>query len=143
MKIFIFAVCFIAVVTATKTCGENEELVACHNTCEPQCGYIPKVCTEQCIMNSCDCKDGFVRNSLGKCVEVFQCTKETTKCPENETFYGCGTACEPTCEHPEPRACTKQCLVNLCQCSKGFVRHGFRCITKEDCPKQIPVFHNF
>ncbi|EFO87007.1 hypothetical protein CRE_19372 [Caenorhabditis remanei] len=134
-KTLTLLLCLIAVSSATKTCGENEELVGCHNTCEPQCGYTPKACTEQCIMNACDCKDGFVRNSLGKCVEVFQCTKETTKCPENEEFKGCGTACEPTCENPDPRACTKQCLVNVCQCSKGFVRHGFRCIAKEECPK--------
>lgn len=86
-------------------------------------------------MNTCDCKDGFVRNSLGKCVEVSECTKETTKCPENETFFGCGTACEATCEKPNPTVCTKQCIVNVCQCSKGFVRHGLRCIDKKDCPK--------
>uniref|UniRef100_A0A1I7UKC5 TIL domain-containing protein n=1 Tax=Caenorhabditis tropicalis TaxID=1561998 RepID=A0A1I7UKC5_9PELO len=135
MKLIVLAVVFIAVCTATKTCEENEELVACHNTCEPQCGFIPKACTEQCIQDTCDCKDGFRRNTLGKCVENYECTPETTKCPKNETFYGCGSACEPTCKNPAPKGCTKQCLVNLCQCTRGFVRHNTECIAKEDCPK--------
>lgn len=132
-------------------------MVACHDHCEPQCGYTPviynfpcspiifnfqKVClSAQCIENACDCKKGFVRNSLGKCVDISTCTKETSKCPENETFFRCGTACEPTCEKPGPRPCTRQCIVNVCQCSSGFVRNGYRCTELKECPKWTFCIH--
>ncbi|EGT55553.1 hypothetical protein CAEBREN_16572 [Caenorhabditis brenneri] len=94
-----------------------------------------KPCIEICKFASCDCKKGFLRNSLGKCVKPRDCTPQTTKCAKNETLYECGTACEPTCEKPNPGGCIEVCLVNRCQCSKGFVRHGLNCIAKKNCPK--------
>ncbi|CAI2353170.1 unnamed protein product [Caenorhabditis sp. 36 PRJEB53466] len=133
--ILVLVLCCVALSAAVKTCNENEELVACHNTCEPQCGYTPKACTEQCLMDYCDCKDGFVRNNQGACVDPILCTAATTTCPQNEQLRECGTACEPTCENPKPQFCTKQCLVNVCQCTAPFVRFGLGCIKKEDCPK--------
>ncbi|CAO4380353.1 unnamed protein product [Caenorhabditis nigoni] len=128
--------CFLSLCTAlpTKICGENEQLVSCHNTCEPLCGFSPQICTMQCIINTCDCKRGYVRNALGKCVTVFDCTRATTKCPENETFHECGSACEPSCANPNPEICTEQCIINTCQCATGFVRHGFNCVSPSECP---------
>ncbi|KNB05076.1 hypothetical protein FOXG_19485 [Fusarium oxysporum f. sp. lycopersici 4287] len=32
------------------------------------------------------------------------------KCKAGEQFFECGTACPLTCDKPEPRPCTKQCV---------------------------------
>ncbi|CAI5452219.1 unnamed protein product [Caenorhabditis angaria] len=121
---------------AAPKCKKNEQLVECHDTCEPQCGFTPFPCTMNCIANTCDCKKGFVRNTNGECVEPLQCTEATSKCPKDEVFRACGTRCEPTCEEPHPKACVLACVMNKCQCDDGFVRHLHGCIKLSDCPKK-------
>ncbi|CCD64159.1 TIL domain-containing protein [Caenorhabditis elegans] len=55
------------------------------------------------------------------------------RCPSNEEFRSCGTACEPTCQNPNPQVCTLQCILNVCQCSQGFVRGPNGCVPPQDC----------
>ncbi|CAI5452218.1 unnamed protein product [Caenorhabditis angaria] len=52
-------------------CGENEELKKCGTPCEPSCDIpITIICTEQCLIDVCQCKNGFYRDkSSGKCVD--------------------------------------------------------------------------
>ncbi|XP_071504940.1 zonadhesin-like [Diadema antillarum] len=45
----------------------------------------------------------------------------------------CGTACEPSCENPDPQFCTFQCISG-CFCEEGQVKNGDECIMLEDCP---------
>jgi hypothetical protein len=42
------------------------------------------------------------------------------KCPKNEVFNSCGTACEPNC-HFSPILCTDQCVAK-CFCRNGYIR---------------------
>ncbi|CAP39058.1 Protein CBG22479 [Caenorhabditis briggsae] len=85
-----------------------------------------------CIPNKCQCLPQFVRNeSNGKCVRINDCDK---KCGEDEEFFECGTHCEPICAQPDP-PCIKLCKPNVCQCSKGFVKHENVCIQEANCPK--------
>ncbi|CAB3397361.1 unnamed protein product [Caenorhabditis bovis] len=135
MKLIVLLFAFASIVYCIKQCKENEEIVACSSGCEPRCGYTPKVCPEICITGVCECKDEFVRSTQGDCIHPLNCTKETTKCPPNETFQTCGTQCEPTCEVPEPPFCTEACVMNTCQCSEGYVRLGHTCVKKSECPK--------
>ncbi|CAL2049756.1 hypothetical protein CAEBREN_11243 [Caenorhabditis brenneri] len=59
------------------------------------------------------------------------------RCPVNEKFFECGTACEPSCDRPKIDFCTLQCIVNECQCRPGFVRDPKEgCIPPQFCPKQ-------
>ncbi|KAJ1364415.1 hypothetical protein KIN20_024508 [Parelaphostrongylus tenuis] len=52
-----------------KTCGPNEEFRECGISCEPKCNEeIPLVCTANCMVNVCQCKEGFKRGPKG-CVE--------------------------------------------------------------------------
>ncbi|CAB3397514.1 unnamed protein product [Caenorhabditis bovis] len=46
------------------------------------------------------------------------------KCPENEEFKECGTACEANCFQGTIMFCTLQCIVNVCQCKPGFYRNA-------------------
>ncbi|EGT30512.1 hypothetical protein CAEBREN_10742 [Caenorhabditis brenneri] len=60
-------------------------------------------------------------------------------CPVNEKLFECGTACEPSCDRPVIPVfqCTLQCIVNECQCIRGFVRDPKEgCIPPQFCPKQ-------
>ena len=57
-------------------------------------------------------------------------------CRADEEFRRCGTACEPTCARPNPLNCTKQCIVDVCQCKRGFVRApGGDCREQYACPR--------
>ncbi|XP_017890188.1 chymotrypsin inhibitor-like [Ceratina calcarata] len=55
-------------------------------------------------------------------------------CPPNEVFKSCGTACEPTCNVPQPEICIQMCIVNVCQCIEGYVRNSAKqCIKPNEC----------
>ncbi|KAI9899810.1 hypothetical protein N3K66_006271 [Trichothecium roseum] len=50
-------------------------------------------------------------------------------------YRECNSACPPTCEEPEPRICTAQC-VQGCGCKKGLIRNkDGRCVKPHRCPK--------
>ncbi|KAK5981520.1 hypothetical protein GCK32_004133 [Trichostrongylus colubriformis] len=119
---------------SSNICPENEEFKQCGTACEPSCkNPKPLVCTLQCLVNVCQCKHGFFRNSNNKCVS--DCGKDT--CGINEELTMCGTACEPTCDEPI-RTCTKQCVPNVCQCKQGFIRDAnHTCISQKDCPPAL------
>ncbi|VDL82546.1 unnamed protein product [Nippostrongylus brasiliensis] len=103
-------------------CPPNEQFLECGTACEPSCkNPNPTVCTLQCILNVCQCKQGFYRNSNNTCVD--SCAKAQS-CPANEEFKSCGTACEPSCDNPNPGMCKAQCIPNVCQCKEGFFRNS-------------------
>ncbi|CAF5052061.1 unnamed protein product, partial [Rotaria magnacalcarata] len=43
-----------------------------------------------------------------------------TRCPDNEEYRECGSACQENCTHT-PKYCTYQCIPG-CFCKTGFVR---------------------
>ncbi|KAH6991134.1 cysteine-rich/TIL venom protein 2 precursor [Ilyonectria sp. MPI-CAGE-AT-0026] len=46
--------------------------------------------------------------------------EKPTKCPKNQVYTECGTACPLRCGQPPPEACTMQCVIG-CQCKPGFL----------------------
>ncbi|CAP20804.1 Protein CBG24123 [Caenorhabditis briggsae] len=58
----------------SKKCAENEEFKECGTACEANCadGHV-MFCTMQCIVNVCQCKNGFFRNKDKKCVPKNKC----------------------------------------------------------------------
>ncbi|XP_015596272.1 chymotrypsin inhibitor isoform X2 [Cephus cinctus] len=55
-------------------------------------------------------------------------------CEENQEWTNCGSACEPSCENPNPQICTFNCIIG-CRCKSGFLRDANRnCVTQENCP---------
>uniref|UniRef100_A0A914CSB2 TIL domain-containing protein n=1 Tax=Acrobeloides nanus TaxID=290746 RepID=A0A914CSB2_9BILA len=111
-------------------CPPNEKFVACGTACEPSCDTpSPKSCTEKCILNVCQCKTGFVRNSNGDCIKEFECglSQEIT-CANVDCISGmvcimeqvqCNkTHCpaKPTCVPPGKTCAETTCPVNTtCQ----------------------------
>uniref|UniRef100_A0A1I7TYX0 TIL domain-containing protein n=1 Tax=Caenorhabditis tropicalis TaxID=1561998 RepID=A0A1I7TYX0_9PELO len=56
-----------------QACPPNEVFRSCGTACEPTCqNPKPSICTLQCIVDVCQCKQGFVRGDNG-CVEPWQC----------------------------------------------------------------------
>ncbi|XP_044006509.1 balbiani ring protein 3-like isoform X2 [Aphidius gifuensis] len=52
----------------------------------------------------------------------------------NDGWTNCGSACPLTCEKPVAGVCTKQCILNTCQCQNGTVRASDgQCIKASDC----------
>ncbi|KHJ84138.1 trypsin Inhibitor like cysteine rich domain protein, partial [Oesophagostomum dentatum] len=119
-----------------KKCPRNEEYKECGTACEPSCkNPNPQICTLQCVIG-CQCKKGFFRNDKGVCVA--DCGGKEKPCGENEERKKCGTACEPSCSNPSP-VCTKQCILNVCQCKPGYTRDDAtnKCISYDSCPKGL------
>ncbi|EWG42605.1 hypothetical protein FVEG_15461 [Fusarium verticillioides 7600] len=57
----------------------------------------------------------------------------TPKCKAGEQFIECGTACPLTCNEPEPRPCTKQCVPG-CFCKEGTIRsQSGSCVSRSKC----------
>jgi hypothetical protein len=114
-------------------CGANAEFLTCGSACVPNCAnpQPTTMCTLQCVIG-CFCKEGYLKNSNGECVRLEECEahheipmqfpQTEPKCPDNEFFNPCGSACAPTCANPDPSPiCTKNCVVG-CFCKEGHLR---------------------
>ncbi|XP_074538742.1 IgGFc-binding protein [Halichoeres trimaculatus] len=54
-------------------------------------------------------------------------------CPLNSHFETCGSACPATCGDPDPqRNCSLPC-VESCQCNRGFLLSGGKCVPQSKC----------
>uniref|UniRef100_A0A914GQJ7 TIL domain-containing protein n=1 Tax=Globodera rostochiensis TaxID=31243 RepID=A0A914GQJ7_GLORO len=121
-------------------CPANEEpgQKSC-NGCEPSCeNPKPDVCTTKFCKCSCDCVKGMVRDSqTKKCVPKKNCP---LKCPPGEQpgSKRCNK-CEPTCDNPNARPCTKIGCTS-CDCIQGIVltlrnTKTNKCVAQQQCPK--------
>ncbi|XP_071240417.1 IgGFc-binding protein-like [Salvelinus alpinus] len=55
------------------------------------------------------------------------------ECPSNSYYEACGTACPASCSDLDAEAKCKEPCVETCQCNKGFVLSGDKCVSKESC----------
>ncbi|WKY12431.1 hypothetical protein Q1695_003763 [Nippostrongylus brasiliensis] len=78
----------------SETCGKNEQYNECGSACEPSCKNPKPVCTRQCVVDVCQCKQAFIRDKKGgACISVDDCPKDPIKpCSEMNCPYG--TTCE-------------------------------------------------
>ncbi|KAK0396312.1 hypothetical protein QR680_001667 [Steinernema hermaphroditum] len=138
-------------------CPSKAEYRECTNLCpEKHCGNILEKSTcfsLRCGEPGCMCVEGHVRkttNIKDGCVRRETCLADARQkkvqkrqgfldapvpvCRENEELKSCGTACEPSCENPEPKVCTYQCVINQCECKYGLLRHkNGSCVPREMC----------
>nr|UPQ64758.1 zonadhesin-like protein 2 [Plectrocnemia conspersa] len=108
-------------------CGQNEEYSecgnnGCQNTCEnPTLSWACKgICNPGCI-----CREGYLRNTDGKCVLPKDCDCKT--CGLNEVYSECDNhPCQNTCEEPNRIASCSYaagCYPG-CICKEGFLRNN-------------------
>ncbi|KAM4608113.1 hemocytin-like [Discoglossus pictus] len=127
-------------------CPDNMEYKECATKCPVTCNNYhnePGVCTADCNINHCVCKEGFVLRSDDSttCVEVSECPA----CPENREYKECATNCPVTCNNygNQPIACDRGCNVNHCVCKEGFVLFAYDSTTCvevskcQDCPDNM------
>ncbi|CAF3480738.1 unnamed protein product [Rotaria sp. Silwood1] len=109
----------IQLVTA-QDCGPNEIKVDCasSSSCQPSCRKPNGVlCPRICDLNSCVCKDGFVRDDEHdlECIEQTQCNTDNTRlasqCGPNEVAIDCAPlqTCQPSCDNPDGTICPRIC----------------------------------
>jgi len=130
-------------------CGPNAEFLTCGSACAPDCANQEPAafCTRQCVIG-CFCKEGFLKNRKGECVPTRECEgphheipmqlPTAPKCPDNEEFQACGSACAPNCANPQPSpVCTKNCVVG-CFCKEGLLRNRQGvCVPTRQCEAQV------
>ncbi|KHN84084.1 hypothetical protein Tcan_09232 [Toxocara canis] len=138
-----------------KCTREWEVLWKCSSECPPTCAEKWPGCGEQCGPPRCQCVGGYVRDYSGNCIKIFECPTQHRAsnddnlmldasqqlkqpkahlCSVNEEYVACSSMCEPTCTSPPNQPCPAGCGPPKCQCRSGFVRHGGRCITRNQCP---------
>ena len=135
-QILILIAITVAAVTAIN-CPPNSHFETCASPCRQRCNEPPpQICTLNCYVG-CVCDSGYVLDNNDNCVKPEDCPvprfRRIPRCGPNEEFKFCGTACEPTCENPGPRPCTRQC-VQGCQCRNGFYRNSRnQCVPLNKC----------
>jgi len=131
-------------------CAQNEVFSTrneCPRTCLDPLGR--KFCGVRAPREGCYCRDGFVRNSAGRCVKLEECG---CKLPHNRGLVAVGQTivsrdCSKrfTCAGPQQgvrvetlRKCSPnaQCRgdsnrVPRCYCNSGFIGDGYTCKLKE------------
>ncbi|CAO1396965.1 unnamed protein product [Diamesa tonsa] len=119
-------------------CPANE-IMDCRNpTCLNEgCVLSRRPCLDVPCEKRCYCADGFARIN-GVCVPREKCNTDPPPmdCKDpNASFKSCGSACEPTCDKPNPLICTMNC-VSGCFCNAGYMKDSTGvCIPIEKCPK--------
>ncbi|KAL6422861.1 hypothetical protein ACFW04_010413 [Cataglyphis niger] len=53
-------------------CQKNEVYKICGSACQPTCKNPNPICKQVCV-KGCFCKDGLLRNKVGKCVKSCDC----------------------------------------------------------------------
>lgn len=138
--------------------GQNEELIGCYDEanaricpekgCSKQDNIFrkPPKSSHKCILNKCDCIEGFLRNIYGNCVPEKDChnkykVKASDPCPGlNEVRVKHIKKCDiQKCANlrHKKRKCRgdgARYLYNICICAKGYWRDDCgRCIPKNQC----------
>ncbi|XP_076163025.1 chymotrypsin inhibitor-like isoform X2 [Ptiloglossa arizonensis] len=64
---------------------------------------------------------------------IFAATDASQRCPRNEIWNECGSACPPTCKNPKPQICIDLCVPG-CTCKRGFLRNNAgKCVPPSAC----------
>ncbi|XP_013174037.1 PREDICTED: zonadhesin-like isoform X3 [Papilio xuthus] len=130
--------------TPPPVCGENEVSTVCKTRCPSDLcdsGKQQGICRPGPCRRGCNCKEGYARDSNGKCIPKDQCPKTPSPCGSNATYTDCASSCPPTCQTPKPKLCPAVCKPNVkCKCKPSYVLSpNGDCVLPQDCPAPPPV----
>ncbi|XP_028042397.1 zonadhesin-like isoform X6 [Bombyx mandarina] len=114
------------------SCGGDENAQpGCGNYCGNRCSDYeggPKICPLICILNSCDCRPGYVYDDLvKKCVLPKDCSSKPL-CGENEESSDCANRYDSSDCYVDPKDCIQGCI-----CKVGYVRNDEGICVRDDC----------
>ncbi|XP_022255312.1 hemocytin-like [Limulus polyphemus] len=128
---------------ATEKCFSifDKRFDTCHKLVDSQLYY--EACQEDCCSqsNSQNCECTSMAEYFRECFRlggvINEAWRTSNSCPilcENgKEYQQCGSACERTCQNPEP-PCSQDWCVDGCHCPRGKVLNKGRCISQEECP---------
>ncbi|XP_013398726.1 papilin isoform X2 [Lingula anatina] len=118
---------------SSPVCLGGQVFNSCGSACAATCEEPNPFCTKQCAPR-CECPPDRPILHEGKCITQKYCPAPL-ECPPDQVYMECGSACNRTCEDPDP-VCTYQC-VGRCQCPpEKPILHRGRCISQDYCPVQ-------
>ena len=112
---------------------------SCIDTCQTPagpCNKNAKKCQPRC---QCD-KDYIVDEVSGECILETECPDPNPECPANESWNGCASPCEETCQTAAPDACIESCEAR-CECNEGLIRDEAtnKCVPRKQCSTCPPT----
>ncbi|XP_064884055.1 LOW QUALITY PROTEIN: IgGFc-binding protein-like [Oncorhynchus nerka] len=128
-----------------KLCGllakKDGSFASCHKVLDP--GVFMDNCVYDVCINKgiyqflCENMKSYNDACLAEGVKISPEWRTITacplECPSNSYYEACGTACPASCSDLDAEAKCKEPCVETCQCNKGFVLSGDKCISKESC----------
>jgi hypothetical protein len=147
-------------------CSENEIFHTCGTACPATCDnpHPSPVCTKNCVIG-CFCKEGYLKNAMGKCVPANRCAGPLAqveaapvvpaqKCSSDREIYindpvGSQLDCMATCGTPlpfmihgapqVPKKCLDMPQKPACVCKHPYVRNSEgHCVERKECDKTNP-----
>ncbi|XP_076369994.1 hemocytin-like isoform X2 [Tachypleus tridentatus] len=128
---------------ATEKCFSifDKRFDSCHKLIDSQLYY--EACQEDCCSqsNSQNCECSSMAEYFRECFRLGGVLNEAWRtrdscpvtCENGKEYQQCGSACERTCQNPEP-PCSQDWCVDGCHCPSGKVLNKGRCISQEECP---------
>ncbi|XP_065813942.1 IgGFc-binding protein [Labrus bergylta] len=120
---------------------EDGPFSACHKTVQPY-PFLDNCVYDVCVTKGakqirCDNLKSYYDTCLSQGVKMTAEWREhsgcTPSCPAGSHYEACGTACPNTCSSPDIATRCKSPCVEGCQCDKGRVLSGDRCVPKSQC----------
>ncbi|XP_070767732.1 IgGFc-binding protein-like [Enoplosus armatus] len=128
-----------------RLCGiltkEDGPFSACLKKVDPTL-YLDNCVYDVCVNKGakhvlCDNLESYDDACLSEGVKVSREWREATNCPlacpAGSHYEACGTACPASCVSPDIEEQCKAPCVEGCQCDKGLVLSGDRCVPKSSC----------
>ncbi|XP_072011165.1 serine protease inhibitor swm-1-like isoform X1 [Engystomops pustulosus] len=132
-------------------CPKGKAWNNCGSSCPTNCDNKEdkkRICTMNCVPGCfCSSPHIFLSGTSGPCVLPEECPKKNPtpivqKCPKNQVWNDCGSACPTTCDNVgiKGRICTMNC-VRGCVCQSPYILSGESgsCVLPEQCPKKDPT----
>ncbi|XP_048003668.1 zonadhesin-like isoform X3 [Leguminivora glycinivorella] len=122
---------------------------AVHESCKATCA-VPnsKVCPKICIINGCECKQGYVLSGpRGICIKIEDCPKgNNVSCngDPNAEIMAFPPPCPSTCKLPNGLPGCKKLGPDVgCVCKPGYIKDDHdKCILPKNCPGGNPCGAN-